>query len=69
MWAAPHYTHLIKEVELVVDWTERSIPSSYYQNCLVRVAHLPRGVTWWNKELRDLKTQTRRHYNRAKITG
>jgi hypothetical protein len=32
---------------------------------------LPRGVPWWNKELRDLKAQIgrRRLFNRAKTTG
>jgi hypothetical protein len=57
------------DVEVAVDWLQQSNLPSYYRNCLVRVAHLPRSVPWWSKELRDLKAQTRRIFNRTKTNG
>jgi hypothetical protein len=67
--AAPHYVCSVQDVELAVEWFQQSILSCYYRNCWVRVTHSPRGVPWWNKELRDLKAQTRRLFNTAKMTG
>jgi hypothetical protein len=57
-----------QDVELAFDQVQQSILSSYYRNCQVRAAHSPRG-SLVNKELRDLKTQTSRLFNRAKMTG
>jgi hypothetical protein len=65
----PRYVCSIQDAEFAVDQVQQSILSAYYRNCPVRVAHSLRGVLWWNKALRDLKTQTRRLFSRVKMTG
>jgi hypothetical protein len=68
--AERHYAHSVQGVELAVDWLQQSILSSCYRNCLFRVAHSPRSIPWWSKELRGLKAQTRMlALYRAKMTG
>jgi hypothetical protein len=63
------YIHLIEDVELVTDLLQQSIFTSYYWNLLARVALLMRTVPWWNTQLRSLRLQKRRLFNRNKRTG
>jgi hypothetical protein len=45
----------VQDAELAL-WLVATIhPLVYNCNCLVRVTHSPRGVPWWNDELRNLK--------------
>ena len=67
--AVPRIIHSVQEVELAVNLKQQAILSSYHQNFAVRMALLPRRVTWWNKELSHLTTTTRWQRNQAKRTG
>ena len=56
-------------MELAADEMQQSILLSYHHNCRTRLADSPREVPWWSIELSKLRANTRRFFNRVKITG
>lgn len=58
--------HGVWNVELAADILQQAIFSSHHQNYPASVAHSPRMVPWWNKELSGLKATTRWFFNLAK---
>jgi hypothetical protein len=65
----PQNICLMQDVELAVDQLQQALLSSCHQNFPARTAHLPRNVSWWNKELSCLRTKRSRLFERAKRTG
>ena len=57
------------DLEFTADEMQQSILLSYYNNCITRLAGLPKNVPWRTAELRNLRAHTRRLFNRAQITG
>ena len=57
------------DLELTADEMKQSILLSYQQNCWTRLADSQRKVSWWSVELSKLRANTKRLFNRAKMTG
>jgi hypothetical protein len=57
------------DLELAADEMQQSILLSYHHNGRTRLADSPRKVSWWFVELSKLRENTRRLFNRAKITS
>lgn len=60
----PRVIHTVWDVELDADRLQQASPK-----LPARMAHLPRMVPWWNKEVSRLKAPTRWLFNQAKRTG
>lgn len=62
----PRVIHTVWDAELDADRLQQASPKPP-----ARMAHLPRMVPWWNKEVSQLKASTRRLFNQAygQVTG
>lgn len=60
----PRVIHTVWDIELDADRLQQTSPK-----LPARVAHLPRIVPWWNKEVSHLKASTRHLFSQAKRTG
>jgi hypothetical protein len=54
-------------LELAADEMQQYILLSYHHNC--KLTDSPRKVPWWSVKLSKLRANTRRLFNRAKMTG
>jgi hypothetical protein len=54
--------------EMADDEMQQYILPSNHHNCRTRLADSPRKVPWWSVEFSKLRANTRRLFNKAKIT-
>ena len=57
------------DIEETSEKLEEAIITSYHISCPQVKRTRKREVSWWNKELEQLRPETRKLYNRAKKTG
>jgi hypothetical protein len=57
------------DLELATDKMQQSIFLSYNHKCRTRLPDSSRKDPWWFVELSKLRVNTRRFFNRAKMTG
>ncbi|XP_036138479.1 uncharacterized protein LOC118644326 [Monomorium pharaonis] len=58
-----------QEIELCVEHLQRVLIGSFENNCPERTVRNTKEVSWWNPKLQELRSATRRAWNKARNTG
>ena len=59
----------IVDIDLSADQLQDAIITAYEENCPLKTTKTKKEVPWWNRHLGNLRQETRKLFNKAKITG
>ncbi|GJQ79081.1 hypothetical protein Trydic_g5337 [Trypoxylus dichotomus] len=57
------------DIELLAESLQSAIITSYEASCPVKIRSTNRDTPWWTRELSELRTATRKLYNKCKKSG